>query len=53
MSRVRTGTVVPAAKCGVVRMAKGGIEGMPKWMRTRQRKEEQLRELENELRNFK
>ena len=24
MSRVRTGTVVPAAKCGVVRMAKGG-----------------------------
>lgn len=32
---------------------KKDIEGMPKWMRTRQRKEEQLRELENELRNFK
>ena len=24
MSRVRTGTVVPAAKCGVIKMAKGG-----------------------------
>ena len=24
MSRVRTGTVVPAFKCGVIKMAKGG-----------------------------
>lgn len=24
MSRVRTGTVVPAAKCGVIKLAKGG-----------------------------